>query len=146
MAAKKGLEVDEEEADRQAEEASKQPFEPADFSTPWGEGFSVLPCPTKLPHDLEVGQRMAQWFGPPYNAWYVGKIAEINRRRTRSENVSVEFNDETDGETRGLMVADAETYGADRLWCLLKPIPVELDSDSETSEPPELPTTEDETV
>ena len=58
----------------------------------------------------------------------------------------VEFNDETYGETRGLMVADAETYGADRLWCLLKPIPVELDSDSETSEPPELPTTEDETV
>ena len=56
----------------------------------------------------------------------------------------VEFNDETYGETRGLMVA--ETYGADRLWCLLKPIPVELDSDSETSEPPELPTTEDETV
>ena len=56
----------------------------------------------------------------------------------------VEFNDETHGETRGLMVA--ETYGADRLWCLLKPIPVELDSNSETSEPPELPTTEDETV
>lgn len=140
MAAKKGLEVDEEEADRQAEEASKQPFEPADFSTPWGEGFSVLPCPTKLPHDLEVGQRMAQWFGPPYNAWYVGKIAEINRRRTRSENVSVEFNDETDGETRGLMVADAETYGADRLWCMLKPIPIELDDDDDdSSEPPELP-------
>ena len=57
---------------------------------------------------------------------------------------SSNFNDETYGETRGLMVA--ETYGADRLWCLLKPIPVELDSDSETSEPPELPTTEDETV
>ena len=57
---------------------------------------------------------------------------------------SSSINDETYGETRGLMVA--ETYGADRLWCLLKPIPVELDSDSETSEPPELPTTEDETV
>lgn len=62
-------EVDEEEADRQAEEAAKEPFEPADFSTP-GEGFTVLPCPAKLPHDIEIGQLMAQWFGPPYNAWY----------------------------------------------------------------------------
>ena len=31
--------------------------------------------------------------------------------------------------TRGMMVAEAETYGADRLWVLLKPIPIELDSD-----------------
>ena len=33
-------EVDEEEADRQAEEAAFQPFDPDDFSTP-GEGFEV---------------------------------------------------------------------------------------------------------
>ena len=29
------------------------------------------------------------------------------------------------------MVADAETYGADRLWCVLKPIPIELDDDDD---------------
>ena len=28
-----------------------------------------------------------------------------------------------------LVVGEAGTYGADRLWCLLKPIPVKLDSD-----------------
>ena len=103
----------------------------------------MLPCPARLPHDLEVGQRMAQWFGPPYNNWYVGKIAEINKRRTNSENVSVAFT-ETFGETRGLMVADAETYGAEKLWCVLKAIPIELDSESDSSEPPELPPSDDD--
>ena len=34
-------------------------------------------------------------------------------------------------ETRGKMVASAETYGADRLWVVLKPIPIELDSEDE---------------
>ena len=88
-----------------------------------------MSCPSKLPHDIELGQKLARWFGPPYNAWFVGKVEEINKRRTKSENVSVAFNDETYGETRGMFVAEAETYGADKLWCLLKPIPVELDSD-----------------
>ena len=53
----------------------------------------MLPCPTKLPHDLEVGQKMALWFGPPYNTWYVGNIVEVNKKRTKSENVSVAFYD-----------------------------------------------------
>ena len=87
-----------------------------------------LPCPAKLPHDLEVSQKLARWFGPPYNAWYVGNIAEVNKRRTKSENVSVEFDDDTYGETRGMFVAAAETYGTDKLWVVLKPIPIELDS------------------
>lgn len=60
---------------------------------------------------------------------YVGKVVEINRRRTKNENVSVEY-DEEQGKTLGLMVADAETYGSQKLWVLLKPIPIELDSDS----------------
>lgn len=76
--------ADEEEADRQAEEAAFQPFEPDDFTTP-GTGFEVLPCPTKLPHDLQVSQKLARCFGPPYNSWYVGNIAEINKRRTKME-------------------------------------------------------------
>ena len=61
-------------------------------------------------------------------AWYVGNIWEVNRRRTTSENVSVEFDDDTYGETRGMFVAAAETYGTDKLWVVLKPIPIELDS------------------
>ena len=69
-----------------------------DFTTP-GTGFEVLPCPTKLPHDLQVSQKLARWFGPPYNSWYVGSIAEVNKRRTKMENVSVEFKDYTYGVT-----------------------------------------------
>ena len=72
---------------------------PDDFSTP-GEGVELLPCPSKLPHDLEPGQLLARRFGPPYNTWYMGKIDEVNRRRTKSENVSVAFNDTTHGGRR----------------------------------------------
>ena len=58
----------------------------------------------------------------------MGNIWEVNRRRTTSENVSVEFDNDTYGETRGMFVAAAETYGTDKLWVVLKPIPIELDS------------------
>ena len=93
----------------------------------------ILPCPAKLPHDLEVGKKVARWFGHPFNAWHVVKIAEVNRRRTRSENVSVEFMSAEEGETRGMFIAEAETYGAERLWVLVEPIPIELGSSSEPS-------------
>eukprot|EP00966_Prymnesium_polylepis_P333088 7388556-Prymnesium_polylepis.1 len=83
------------------------------------------------PRPIEPGQRLARWFGPPYNAWFVGKVDHINKRRTKSENVCVAFNDATFGETRGMFVADADTYGTDRLWCLLRAIPIELDADDE---------------
>ena len=55
----------------------------------------MLPCPARLPHDLEVGQKLARWFGEGYNS--VGTSArspsKVNRRRTKQENVSdgVEF-------------------------------------------------------
>ena len=42
------------------------------------------------------------------------------------------------------MVAEAATYGADKLWCVLKPIPVQLDSDSDPEEDLPPPTTSDE--
>ena len=54
----------------------------------------------------------------------------MNKRRTKSENVLVEFVDTTN-ETltdTSLMVADAETYGAEKLWVILDPIPIELSS------------------
>ena len=84
-------------------------------------------------HDIDPGQKLAlaRWFGPPYNAWFVGKVDHVNKRRTKSENVCVAFNDETFGETSGMFVADEETYGADRLWCLLRAIPIELDDEDD---------------
>ena len=126
-------EVDEEEAGRQAEEAAFQPFEPDDCSTP-GEGFEVAHCPERLPNDIKVADKLALWFGPPYNTWHVGNVAEVNYRRTKSENVSVEFKDDTDGETRGKFLATADTYGANKLWVLLKPIAINLDSDDDDDE------------
>ena len=33
-----------------------------------------------LPHDIEPGQKLARWFGSPYNAWFVGKVDHINKR------------------------------------------------------------------
>ena len=45
--------------------------------------------------------KVARWFGTPFNAWYVGKIVQINKRRTKQDNVSAEFNDETYGTTWG---------------------------------------------
>ena len=62
-----------EEADRQEEAAAFAPFQPSDFSTP-GEGYEVLPCPHKVPHETSTGrpaQPIALWFGVPYNKWYV---------------------------------------------------------------------------
>ena len=35
-----------------------------------------------------------------------------------------------EGETRGLFVADAETYRVDRLWVVLQPVPMALDEES----------------
>ena len=37
---------------------------------------------------------------------------------------------------RGLMVAEAATYGADKLWCVLEGIPVSLDSESDSEDRP----------
>ena len=60
-------------------------------------------------------------------------LTEVNRRRTKQENVSVEFEDEQFGTTWGHFLASADDYGADRLWVVLEPIPIELDADSEGS-------------
>ena len=38
------------------------------------------------------------------------------------------------GDTDGHIVADPETYGANKLWCVLKPIPIELDDDDSENE------------
>ena len=41
-----------------------------------------------------------------------------------------------------MVFADPKTYGADTLWVMLKPIPIEL-SDDDSSEPPDEDMDED---
>ena len=63
--------------------------------------------------------------------------------------MSVELKDDTYGVTRGTFVAEADTYGADKFWVVLKPIPIDLEEDqgdeqsgsSASSLPPSLPPT-----
>ena len=43
------------------------------------------------------------------------------------------------GVTRGTFVAEAETYGADKLWVVLKPISIELHSLDEDEDAVSLP-------
>ena len=83
-----------------------------------------------MPHDLEDGQKIAKWFGPPYNVWYVGKIVQVNKRKTKQDNVSAEFHDKADGKTWGHFLASEDTYGANRTWVLLKPIPIDLEPEA----------------
>ena len=92
----------------------------------------MLPCPAKLPHDLEVGAKLACWFHYPFNSWLTGKILEVNKRRCVTENVLLQFTTPAEGETTALLVADPATYGVDtcRLWVALKPIPVDVGGSS----------------
>ena len=55
----------------------------------------------------------------------------MNKKRTKQENVCVAFDD---GD--GMFLADAKSHGADKLWCLLKPIPIELDKSEAERQPP----------
>jgi hypothetical protein len=45
----------------------------------------------------------------------------------------LQFISPSEGETTGQLVADAETYGIDKLWVALKTIPIDVDA--ETSSP-----------
>ena len=79
-------------------------------------------CPTS-----ESTLKVARWFGEGYNAWHVGKIIDVNKRRTKQDNITAEFDDAEEGRTWGHWCASADNYGADRQWVLLKPIPLDLD-------------------
>ena len=87
---------------KQEEAAAFKPFDVADFETP-DNAWEVQPSPARLPHDLEPGSENEQhfkvplWFGPPSNAWYVGTVMQVNKRRKKSENVATEFHDEKEG-------------------------------------------------
>ena len=50
----------------------------------------------------------------------------------------MEFEEEECGTTWGHFLASADDYGADRLWVVLEPIPILLDTES-SSAPPSLP-------
>ena len=74
---------------------------------------------------LEAGTRISVFFdvGTIHATWYEGTIMEYNPI-TNSYLVLYD-----DGEQK-----DTETYGANKLWCLLKPIPVELSDDDSENE------------
>ena len=59
-------------------------------------------------------------------------IELVNKRRTKQDNVTAEFCDETYGKTWGHWCASTDNYGADRKLVLLKPIPIELDDEEES--------------
>ena len=128
---------DDEYADADPSGFASVPFSVDEFQTP-EDTLAVLPCPAKLPHDIEVGSRVARWFGHPFHEWHVGTVVEVNRRRRVSENVTARFVSPEEGETHGMFVADADTYGVDRLWVAVRPVPVRspghsppLDSDED---------------
>ena len=66
-----------------------------------------------------------------HNSWYVGEIKQVNKRRTKTENVAAEFVDEVYGTTWGHFIADPETYGLDKEWVLLEVVPIELHNDQD---------------
>ena len=75
----------------------------------------MLPCPHRVPQDLCTGADIACWFGPPYNKWYVGQIAEVNKRRTKQMNVTALFLDGGAGE----VCVSKEQCGLDKTWVLV---------------------------
>ena len=76
---------------------------------------------------MKAGDKIALWFSAPFSRWHVGKITEVNKRRTVSENVTASSYDAKEGETIAsfIHVATAEEYGlaAGRKWAMLKDIP-----------------------
>ena len=89
-------------------------LDPSNFGR---EGFEVRPCPAKLPHDVVVGDTIALWIAEGYNDWFIGKVEEVNRRRTVTDNVLIKFDDGP-----AWHVAREDAYGIDRYWVLLKPV------------------------
>ena len=63
-------------------------------------------------------------------------ISEVNRKRTVTDNLWAAFYDAGGQETEGSMLATAATYGADKLWVLLKPVPISMDEVEEEEEMP----------
>ena len=119
-------------ADEDDEEARHVPFD-LDLTDDAG-AYEVATCPAKLPHDMTKGMRVAQWFGEPYNEWYIGTVLMVNKAKTVTDNVTAEFQDETYGTTWGHFVAHADTYWCDRNWVLLTPRSTDSDTEEHFSE------------
>ena len=88
----------------------------------------MLPCPTIAPSCRTTSRSPRSsraGSAPPYNSWYVGSVAEVNKRRTKMENVSVEFKDDTYRcDARHFRGRGRHLYGADKFWVVLNPIPI----------------------
>ena len=88
----------------------------------------VLQCPTQVPKDLQQGQEIVAYFGPPYSAWFEGEIVQVNRRKYRSENVHAMFyfvdarGARTGEKDTGDILCLKENYGANGAWALLQPV------------------------
>ena len=103
------------------------------------------PCTWRAPNQLrcQSGSSLgAVAFGAAfllrlcYNAWFVGKIAEVNQRRTTIRERLCRIQLAWGGcHTRGVFISDADSYGPDRLWVLVEIKPIDVDSGSSSSPP-----------
>lgn len=88
----------------------------------------VLQCPTQVPKDLQQGQEIVAYFGPPCSAWFEGEIVQVNMRKYRSENVHAMFyfvdaqGARTGEKDTGDILCLKENYGANGAWALLQPV------------------------
>ena len=62
----------------------------------------------------------------------------------RAVCVSATFISPEEGETLGHFVADAETYGINKLWVLLRTIPINIDGSEFGSSSPSLRPSDDD--
>jgi hypothetical protein len=76
--------------------------------------YRTLPATFRVPKDVPEGVRCAVYFGAPDNGWYEGKIKQVNKRKTQSENITCEF---ADGNAN--IYATIDNYGPDKLWVIL---------------------------
>lgn len=66
---------------------------------------------------LNIRDNIAIYF-EDVNKWYKGHIIEVNKRRTRKENVSVEIKFSKDKVLRYNILANNANYGRDKEWVL----------------------------
>lgn len=92
---------------------------------------TVMPCPANILEDVKPGTPIVAWFGDGFDAWYVGTITRVDRRR--KEKFVAEF----DGGGAYLNLT-METYGVTggKQWAVLArqapdPIIVDASDDDE---------------
>ena len=78
---------------------------------------SLLPCPKKVPYDLNIGDEIAVYFKEPHNDWFRGRVTGTDwRPKAARKNVTAEFDDGTCS-----LKLSRRNYGADMMWVLPAP-------------------------